>query len=115
MICLFVSANSAIQGRDCEHRTGLVGGSDACSNGASTDTCDFEGAASMWRAFAPHLQEDGGLSRPSSTKHRGRPRRSRRSAARIAARHTQRSRGATEVFGGIPVPDQATTATSVAA
>ncbi len=28
LICLFVSAISAFQGRDSEHRTGLVGGSD---------------------------------------------------------------------------------------
>ncbi|MHB8289340.1 MAG: hypothetical protein ACYDEY_08915, partial [Acidimicrobiales bacterium] len=77
---------------------------------------DLEGAAAHFAAFAPHLQEAGGMARSSGTpKHRGRPRRSRRSAARITARHTRRSRGATEVFGGIPVPDQATTATSVAA
>ncbi|MHB8289323.1 MAG: nuclease/transposase family protein [Acidimicrobiales bacterium] len=86
------------------------------ADGANKDTCDLEGAASMWPAFAPHLQEAGGMARSSGTpKHRGRPRRSRRSAARITARHTRRSRGATEVFCGIPVPDQATTATSVAA
>ncbi len=85
-------------------------------DGTSTDTCDLEGAAAHFAAFAPHLQEAGGMARSSGTpKHRGRPRRSQRSAARITARQKRRSRGATEVFGGIPVPDQATTATSVAA
>ncbi len=84
-------------------------------DGTSADTCDLEGAAAHFAAFAPHLQEAGGMARSSSAKHRGRGRCSRRSAARITARHTRRSRGATEVFGHIPVPDQATTATSVAA
>ncbi|MHB8288199.1 MAG: nuclease/transposase family protein [Acidimicrobiales bacterium] len=85
-------------------------------DGTSTDLLDLEGAAAHFAAFAPHLQEAGGLPRSSGTpKHRGRGRRSRRSAARITARHKRCSRGATEVFGGIPVPDQATTATSVAA
>ncbi len=37
------------------------------------------------------------------------------SGARITARQKRRSRGATEVFGGIPVPVHTTTATSVAA
>ncbi len=77
---------------------------------------DLEGAAAhFFAAFAPHLQEAGGMARSSSTKHRGRGRCSQRSAARITARHKGRSRGATEVFGHIPVPDHATTATSVAA
>ena len=86
------------------------------ADGASTDLLDLEGAAAHFAAFAPHLQEAGGMARSSGTpKHRGRPRRSQRSAARITARQKRRSRGATEVFGHIPVPDQATTATSVAA
>ena len=77
---------------------------------------DLEGAAAhFFAAFAPHLQEAGGMARSSSTKHRGRGRCSQRSAARITARQKRRSRGATEVFGGIPVPYQAITATSVAA
>ena len=85
------------------------------ADGANKDLLDLEGAADHFAAFAPHLQEAGGMARSSSTKHRGRGCRSRRSAARITARHKRRSRGATEVFGGIPVPVHATTATSVAA
>ncbi|MHB8288527.1 MAG: hypothetical protein ACYDEY_04700 [Acidimicrobiales bacterium] len=84
-------------------------------NGASKHLLDLEGAVSNFAAFAPHRKEARGMARSSSTKHRGRGRRSRRSTARITARHTRHGRGATEVFGGIPVPDQATTATSVAA
>ncbi|MHB8288484.1 MAG: zinc ribbon domain-containing protein, partial [Acidimicrobiales bacterium] len=82
------------------------------ADGASTDLLDLEGAAAHFAAFAPHLQEAGGMARSSSTKHRGRGRCSQRSAARIAARHKRRSRGATEVFGGIPVPVHATPAES---
>ncbi len=85
------------------------------ADGANKDLLDLEGAAANFAAFAPHLQEAGGMARSSSTKHRGRGRCSQRSAARITARHKGRSRGATEVFGHIPVPDHATTATSVAA
>ena len=82
----------------------------------STDVLDLEGAEPMWPAFAPHLQEAGGLPRSSSsTKHRGRGRCSRRSTARIAARHKRGSCGATEVLGSDPVPDHATSATPVAA
>ncbi|MHB8289420.1 MAG: hypothetical protein ACYDEY_09325 [Acidimicrobiales bacterium] len=77
-------------------------------------TVDLEGATAHFVAFAPHLQEAGGLPRPSgaTSKHRGRPRRSRRSAARITSRHKRRSRGATEVLGDNPVPVHATPAES---
>ncbi len=76
--------------RDSEHRTGLVNGGDASclltvgSSGINKSMLDLEGAASMWPVFAPHLQEAGGMPRSSSTKHRGRGCRSRRSAARAS-------------------------------
>ncbi len=83
-------------------------------NGASKNLLDLEGAVSNFAAFAPHLQEAGGLPRSSgaTSKDRGRPRRSRRSAARITSRHTRRSRGATEVLGDNPVLVHATPAES---
>ncbi|MHB8290565.1 MAG: hypothetical protein ACYDEY_15310, partial [Acidimicrobiales bacterium] len=83
-------------------------------NGASKDLLDLEGAVSDFAAFAPHLQEAGGLPRSSgaTSKHRGRPRCSRRSATRITSRHTRRNRGATEVLGDNPVLVHATPAES---
>ncbi|MHB8289666.1 MAG: hypothetical protein ACYDEY_10595 [Acidimicrobiales bacterium] len=116
MTSVFVSANSALQDRDSERRARLVGGSDtSCSltvgsSGAMKDMLDLEGAAGNFAVFAPHLQEAGGLPRSSSatSKHRGRGRCSRRSAARITARHKRRNRGATEVFRDNPVPVHAT-------
>lgn len=71
----------------------------------STDLLDLEEAAAHFTAFAPHLQEAGGLPRSSSNKHRGQGRRSRRSMARITGRHKRKSRGATEVLGSRPVPE----------
>ncbi|MDA8398501.1 MAG: hypothetical protein M0008_00340, partial [Actinomycetota bacterium] len=52
LISLFVSANSALHGRDSEHRTGLVNGGDASclltvgSSGINKSMLDLEGAAS---------------------------------------------------------------------
>ena len=81
---------------------------------SSRDLLDLEGAEPMWPAFAPHLQEPGGLPRSSGAtpKHRGRGRCSQRSAARIRARHKRGSCGATEVLGTTPEPDHTTPATS---
>ncbi|MHB8318089.1 MAG: nuclease/transposase family protein [Acidimicrobiales bacterium] len=85
------------------------------ADGASKDLLDLEGAADQFAAFAPHLQEAGGLPRSSGTpKHRGRGRCSKRSAARITARHKRGSRSATEVLGSDPAPEHASSATSVA-
>lgn len=80
-------------------------------DGTSTDLLDLEGAANNYAAFAPHLQEAGGLPRSRSTKHRGQGRRSRRSMARITARHKRRS-NTTEVLGTTPEPDHTTPTTS---
>jgi hypothetical protein len=76
----------------------------------STDLLDLEGAESMWLAFAPHLQEAGGLSGKSNVtpKHRGQVRCSQRSMARITARRKRGSGVTTEVLDTIPVPDHAT-------
>ncbi len=81
------------------------------ANGASKDLLDLEGARAAYAAFAPYLQEAGGLPRSSATpKHRGRGRCSQRSAARITARHKRGNCGATEVLGSDLVPDHATPA-----
>lgn len=73
-------------------------------NEAGEDVLDFEGAAQHWDAFAPHLQEAGGVSGSSQHKQlRGRVHRpGRRNMARIKARRQQRTKHATEGCGTTP-------------
>lgn len=92
---------------------GLFVSSSTDASGITRDLVDLEGAASSFAAFAPHLQEAAGLPRSSGAtpKHRGQGRRSRRSVARIIARHKRRS-DTTEVLGTNPEPDHATAVAS---
>lgn len=69
------------------------------TSGAIADLLDLKGASEDWDAFAPYLQEAGGLSRPSSTNHRGRRPCSQRSLARTKARRKAKANSATEVVG----------------
>jgi len=97
---------------------GLHVSSVAGDDGTSKDLLDLEGASASIEAFAPHLQEAGGLPRSSSAtpKRRGQGRRSRRSMARIAARHHRASSGTTETLGTSPeAPDTVQANTSLAA
>jgi len=97
---------------------GLHVSSVAGDDGTSKDLLDLEGASASIEAFAPHLQEAGGLPRSSGAtpKRRGQGHRSRRSMARIAARHHRARSVTTETLGTSPeAPDAVRANTSLAA
>lgn len=82
------------------------------------DALDLEGAARHWDAFAPHLQEAGGVSGSSQHKQlRGRVRRppGRRNVARIKARRQRRAGPATEGCGTVPGKTEVTATVAVTA